>query len=140
MRVRKGLGLLLILIGLMVIGGVAAYAMKADYWLLSPREKFLRSWQEDLTRLKKAGTLPASFDHIRSIEIHSDNSPAADWVDALKSRIPSDPTGTYKLSVMVIHWIDGNRYGAIIQYNLTDTKTGNAIWEISRTLHLGYLI
>ena len=137
---RKGFGLVLVLVGLIIIGAVGAYAMKADYWLLSPRDKFLRSWREDLTRLQKAKTLPTGWDHVRTINVRSDNSPAADWVDALKARIPTDPSGTYQLNIIVIHWIDGTRYGAIIQYNLTDTKSGNTVWEISRTLHLGYLI
>lgn len=137
---RKGFGLLLILASLLIVGGIAAVATKADYWLMSPKDKFLRSWQDDTALLRKTKSLPPAWDHIREIEIKSDNSPATNWVDSLKSRITTDPTGTFKLNVMVIHWIEGNRYGAIVQYSLTDTKSGNTIWEISRTLHLGYLI
>lgn len=137
---RKGLGLLLLILALVVIGGVAAVATKADYWLLTPKEKFLKSWQDDTALLRKTKNLPAGWDHIKTVEIKSDNSPATTWVDNLKQRIPVDPNGTYKLNVIVIHWIEGNRYGAIVQYSLTDTKSGNTVWEISRTLHLGYLI
>jgi hypothetical protein len=137
---RKSLGFLLLVVGLLAIGGVVAVSMKADYWLLTPKEKFLTSWQDDVSRLRKSHALPPSWDHIREIEIQSDNSPAVDWVDSLKAKIPIDSTGTYKLNIMVIHWIEKNKYGAIIQYSIKDLKTGNTIWEVSRTLHLGYLI
>lgn len=137
---RKFLGFVLVIVSLLIVGGIAASTLKADYWILSPKEKFIRSWQEDLALLKKSGKIPAGFDHIREIEVRSDNSPARDWLDDLKRKIPTEPTGTYKLSVMVIHWIEENRYGAIIQYNLVDTKSGNTVWELSRTFKLGYLL
>lgn len=137
---RKGFGLLLLIISLIVIGGVFAVATKADYWLLSPKDKFLQRWQQDTALLRKSKSLPPGWDHVRSVDVRSDNSPAANWVESLKSRIPTDPTGTYQMNVMIIHWIEGNKYGAIVQYTLIDTKTGNTVWEISRTLHLGYLI
>ena len=137
---RKGLGFLLVLVSLLIIGGLAASIFKADYWILSPKDKFIRSWQDDVALLKKSGKLPDGFNHIREIEIKSDNSPARDWIDDLKRRVPTEPTGTYKLSVMVIHWIEDTRYGAIVQYNLVDTKSGNTVWELSRTFKLGYLL
>jgi hypothetical protein len=137
---RKGLGFLLILVSLLVIGGVAAVSLHADYWMLSPKEKFMSSWQDDVRLLRKKKALPAPWDHIREIEVRSDNSPAIDWVDSLKKQIKIDPNGTYKLNVMVIHWIEKTKYGAIVQYSITDLKSGNTIWEISRTLHLGYLL
>lgn len=137
---RKGLGLLLLIISLLVIGSVVAVQTKADYWLLTPKEKFMTSWKEDVNLLRKSKKLPAGWDHLRDVEIKSDNSAAIDWSANLKQQIPTDPNGTYKLGVMVIHWIEGNKYGAIIQYSLTDLKSGNTVWEISRTLHLGYLL
>ena len=138
--VRKGFGFLLIIAGLLLVGAVAATVFKADYWILSPREKFLRSWEEDIALLRKSQKLPPGWDHIRLVEVKSDNSPARDWVDDLKKRVPTDPTGTYKLSVMTIHWLEENRYGAIVQYNIVDLKSGNTIWELSRTFKLGYLL
>lgn len=137
---RKGLGFLLILISLLVVGGVAAVSFHADYWLLTPKEKFLTSWQDDVRLLRKNHSLPASWDHIREVEVKSDNSPALDWIESLKQQIHIDPNGTFKLNVMVIHWIEKNKYGAIVQYSITDTRSGNTVWEISRTLHLGYLL
>jgi hypothetical protein len=137
---RKSVGFLLLLISLLVIGGVAAVSLRADYWLLAPKEKFLTSWQEDVKLLRKNKSLPAAWDHIREVEVKSDNSPAMDWIESLKKQIKIDTNGTYKLNVMVIHWIEKTKYGAIVQYSITDTKSGNTIWEISRTLHLGYLL
>jgi hypothetical protein len=137
---RKGLGFLLVIASLLIVGAIAAVSLRADYWILSPREKFLRSWQEDVLLLQKSNKLPQGWSHIRTVEVKSDNSPARDWVDDLKKRVPTDPTGTYKLSVMAIHWIEENRYGAIIQYNLVDTKSGNTVWELSRTFKLGYIL
>lgn len=137
---RKGFGFLLILVSLLILGAVAAAYFKADYWVLSPKEKFLRSWQEDQAILKKAGNLPEGLSHLRQVEIRSDNSPAQEWLADLKGKIPLDPNGTFKLSVMVIHWIESNRYGAVVQYNLVDLKSGNTVWEFSRTYKLGYLL
>lgn len=137
---RKFLGFIFIIVALTVAGGVVAVATKSDYWLLSPKEKFLRSWQDDLNLLQKRKALPEGFSHLKSVEIRSDNSPASEWVESLRSKIPLDPTGTYQLKIMVVHWIDGNKYGTIVQYTLVDTRSGNTVWEISRTLHLGYLI
>ncbi len=137
---RKGFGFLLVLLSFVILGGVAAIYFKADYFLLSPKEKFIESFQNDIALLKKSGTLPEAYSHIREVEIKSDNSPARDWLDDLKRKIPRDQNGTYKLSVMVIHWIEANRYGAIVQYNLVDLKSGNTVWEFSRTFKLGYLL
>jgi hypothetical protein len=138
--VRRNFGLFILIVGLLVIGSVAAVSLKADYWLLTPKEKFIASWQDDVQLLQKTKNLPDAWHHIREVEIKSDNSPAADWVESLKPRIRIDPLGNYKLNIMVIHWIEKNKYGAIIQYSITDLKSGNTVWEISRTLHLGYLI
>ena len=137
---RKGVGFLLISVSLLAIGAVTAMTFRADYWLLAPKEKFLSSWQEDVRLLKKKNALPASWDHIREVEVKSDNSPAIDWIESLKSQVKIDPNGTHKLNVLVIHWIEKTKYGVIVQYSITDIKSGNTIWEISRTLHLGYLL
>jgi hypothetical protein len=137
---RKGVGFLLLLVSLLVAAGVAAVTFHADYWMLAPKDKFLRSWQEDLKLLRKNKALPASWDHIREVEVKSDNSPAIDWVESVKKQTKLDPNGTFKLNVMVIHWIEKTKYGAIVQYSITDTRSGNTVWEISRTLHLGYLL
>lgn len=137
---RKSLGALLIVISLVAVGGLAAKQLNASYWILSPKEKFISSWQSDINALESAHKLPSPWKHIRQIEFKSDNSPAADWLDSLKKQFQLDPNGSYKLNVMVIHWIEKNRYGAIVQYSITDLKSGNTIWELSRTLPLGFLI
>ena len=137
---RKTFGILLLIIGLLAIGTVAAVSLRAQYWLLTPKEKFMTSWQEDLALLRKSKNLPAGWDHIQKVEIKSDSSAAIDWVQSLKPKIKIDSAGNYKLNIMVIHWIEKNKYGAIVQYSMTDLKSGNLIWEISRTLHLGYLL
>lgn len=137
---RKSLGSILLIAGLLAIGGIAAVSMKANYWLLTPKNKFITSWQDDVRLLRKTKSLPNGWDHIREVEIKSDNSPAIEWGESMRPQLKIDPNGTYKLNVMVIHWIEKNEYGAIVQYSITDLKSGNTVWEISRTLHLGYLI
>ena len=137
---HKGLGFIFLLVSVLALAGIASVTFHADYWLLPPREKFLSSWQDDVKLLRKNRALPTAWDHIREVVVKSDNSPAVDWVESLRRQIKIEPTGAYKMNVMVIHWIENTKYGAIIQYSITDTRTGNTIWEVSRTLHLGYLI
>jgi hypothetical protein len=136
--VRKGMGLSFIFVA--VILAVAAWFLVAggQFWLLTPKEKFLSAWRTDLRLLEQSKSLPAEWKNIRTISVRTDNSPAQDWVINLIPPIATNPNGTYKLDIFIVHWLEGYRYGAIMTYSLIDTRNNNnTIWELSRTHKLG---
>lgn len=133
----KKIGFLFVLISALVIVAFSMLFLKASFWLAAPQEKFIRSWQEDIALLEKSNKLPKEWFNVREVRLRTDNSPVQSWTEHNKHPIKMNPNGTYALNVMLIHWIEGYRYGVVIQYNLVDTKNDNTIWELGRTLKLG---
>ena len=137
---RKGLGFLLIILALIVGAAAAAQYYNVDYWLLPSKDKFAVQWKKDVGTLEKSGKLPEGWQQIREISIKTDASPAQNWVVGLEAPMKKKPDGTYKLEVFIAHWIDNDKYGALIQYNLVDLRTGNTTWELSRNLQIGRIL
>lgn len=134
---RKGIGFILLIVALASLGLVSYAVFRVDYWLAPPPEKFKRSWYEDVQLLEKSKSLPKEWQSIREISIKADNSPAQDWIAELTAPITVTKDGHYRLDVFIIHWIEKERYGVVIQYNLVELKSQNTIWELGRTLKLG---
>jgi hypothetical protein len=109
--------------------------------LLTPSAKKLDfAIREDLQLLKKTKTFPAKeWMNISQVEISSDASPVQDWISKDSLVITKKPDGDFKLNVFATLWLDENRYGAIIQYDLVDLKTKNTVWELNRTYKLGWI-
>lgn len=136
---RKGIGLTLLVVSVTSLILVCFTVLHIDYWLAPPYEKFKRSWAEDVLLLEKSKSLPKEWDSIREIAIKSDNSPAQDWIAETQAPITVTSKGNYRLDVFVIHWLEGYRYGVVLQYNLVDLRNQNTIWELGRTLKLGWV-
>jgi hypothetical protein len=134
---NKKVGLILVVSALAVALWVAWFGLDANYWLAPPHDKMNLSWSRDVRLLEESGRLPTQWNEIKEISIRADNSPIQDWLSGLEAPIRRNPNGQYRLEVFLIHMIEGNRYGAVIQYNLVDLKNDNTIWEAGRTLKLG---
>lgn len=135
---RKGTGIGLIFAALVLGFGAWFTLAGGQFWLLTPKEKFLTAWSQDLELLSKSGNLPKEWENIREVALKTDNSPAQDWISGVKPPIPTNQNGTYRLDVFVVHWLEGYRYGAILTYSLVDTRRNdNTVWELSRTHKLG---
>ena len=146
-QIRKKVGLVLLLASLASIAWLAAVFFNLSFWLASPDKKFLRAWNEDIQLLEKTkNSLPKEWHQIREISLKADNSPIQEWMqikgweDALKKPIPIDPkSGQFRLDIFLIHWLEGYRYGVVVQYNLVDLRNNNTTWELGRTLKLGVI-
>jgi hypothetical protein len=136
---NKNVGLILVVSALAVALWVAWFGLDVNYWLAPPHDKMNISWSRDVRLLEESGRLPPQWTEIKDISIRADNSPIQDWLMALKAPIRRNPNGQYRLDVFLIHLIEGNRYGAVIQYNLVDLRDENTIWEAGRTLKLGLI-
>jgi hypothetical protein len=110
---------------------------KASFWLSPPAAKFQRAWNEDVQLLEKSAKLPPEWQSIKEIAVTGDNSPVQTWLPGATAPIKTDPQGKYRLNVFAIHWLEGFRYGVVIQYHIVDLSNQNTIWELGRTLKLG---
>ena len=137
---RKGLGVILILGALIAVCSALAHVYSLNYWLLPAKEKFKTSWANDIKLLEESKKLPQAWSEIKDINVRTDNSPAQDWIVNFRSPIQTNPKGTFRLDIFIIHFIQNDRYGAVIQYNLVDLKNGNTVWELARTLKLGFIL
>lgn len=145
---QKKIGLLLLFLA---IFGAAAFAFKksgASYYIKSPYAKLMSRWSDDIRLLQRVDKLPKQWAEIKELEIGGDNSwPTQDWLEKITTSakaeinsvlsIKKNPNGRYKLEVFLVHWIEGYRYGVVVQYHLVDLATTNTIWELDRTFKLG---
>ncbi len=136
---RKSLPLMLIIASLGGLIITATNGLRLNYWLSPPKEKFFESWSADLDNLKSSGKLPKAWDEIKQISVKSDNSPAQDWLATTPPIIKTNSHGNYRLEIFVIHWIEGTRYGVVVQHSLLDLQNNNTVWELSRTYPLGFV-
>lgn len=135
----KRVGAVLIAASVLIALLLTFTALRLDYWLAPPNEKFVRSWQDDIALLQESKRFPQEWYEIKEVNIRSDNSPAQEWIENLKAPITLNPNGTYRLNVFVIHWLEDIRYGVVVQYNLVDLRNNNTVWELGRTFKLGFV-
>ena len=136
---NKRVGLTLIIFSVILVGWVAYVTLGLGYWLLPPEQKFAQSWKTDIALLEKSQKLPKQWNDIKEVSLRAAAGPAQDWIAGHPNPISSQILGHYKLDIFVIHWLEGYRYGVVIQYNLVDLKNQNTVWELGRTLKLGFV-
>ena len=118
---------------------VLAYVLNAPYWLRPPQEKFALAWRQDLSHLDKEHKLPEAWKSLKNVEFTSNDEQVIDWYQKTGNPLPVSENGHFKLQVLGVHFIEGNRYGVMLQYNLVDLKSGNTVGEFSRRLKLGLM-
>lgn len=136
---QKKIGALIVLGALLLSGIAGAQYFQVGYFIKSPKDKFQLTWNQDLELLKRSGSLPKQWESIREIVIRTDDSPIQDWLNPKSLPIPKNPQGTYQLDILFTHWIENNRYGVVIQYDLFDSKSKNLVWSLGRTHTLGFV-
>lgn len=146
----------LILVGLSIIGilTLAAISFRVGYLIKSPYEKLVATLNEDIKNLAASKKLPPAWNDIKEIKFKGDNTwPVQDWLTKLSppktspapKKIPTKPAivakanGRFRLDIFLIHWIEGYRYGAVVQFQLIDLATTNTVWELDRTYKLGFI-
>lgn len=130
-------GIVLLLSSIALAALIALVGFNQKYWLLAPPEKFEQSWKADLGLLAntKQGEM---LKRVGKIRIRSDgHSPASDWIEKIKAPLEKNKDGDLLADIFVIHQIEGNRYGVIIQYEFIQLKDENKVGEFARTLWLG---
>lgn len=138
---KKALGITLIATGFLTLILIFTRSIpKIEYWMASPKNKLARAISNDLMNLEKHHQLPPAWQEIQIVQIKGANEPASSWVEDLKLPIKTSRSGHYVLKVFVIHWIEDKSYGAVVEYGLYDSKSGNKTDEFARTLKLGFLI
>jgi hypothetical protein len=135
--VHRKFGFLILIIAIAVAVFAAAKVFRINYWLLTPNEKFQQSWTEDVKLLEKTGQLPKEWQQISEINVRTDTSPVQDWIDKNRMPIQRTASGSYRLDIFLTHWIDHNRYGVVVQYDLIEKKSKNLVWHLGRTFKLG---
>jgi len=125
-----------------VIASLVCIALipSVNFWILPPQVKFARAWKTDIDLLNHQNAAPKAFGQIREIHFRSDESRIYDWYQATTTApIPTKKDGKYRLEILALSFIDGYRYGAILQYNWVDLESGNTVGEFGRTLRLGLI-
>lgn len=126
--------LMIAAIALLIMGSLVG--LNYRYWLKPPQEKFAEAWKRDM-ELIMSTPQAERLKSIKQIEIKTDSSPVQDWVSQIKPPIIVQPSGKYKLALLILHQIHEHRYGVMIQYTLVDLESGNTVDEFARTLKLG---
>ncbi len=115
------------------------FATNLKFWMLPPSQKFSVAVAEDLKLLDQKHFLPEAWQKIQKISLTSDASHVSNWLDEKSFQIPVQKNGEYILEIFVSEWIDGYRYGALVEYDLVNIKNKNTVWELNRTYKLGFL-
>lgn len=110
-----------------------------DYWNeknAKPYKKLEKLWKEDVRLLNESGKMPASWNHVKEVEVIAGTPETRDWLKRIK--IPLAPRGNpdHKLQALVVVWVEGGKRGTMIQYNLTNLESGDNVYELGRTLIL----
>jgi hypothetical protein len=119
------------------VAAVGAYTFNLPYWMMKPDEKFATEWRKDLSLLQDNGKFPKDWQSLSAVEFTSNDTQVQDWYQKTKSPFVTKKDGTHKLQILGVHFIEGNRYGVLFQYNWIENKSGNTVGELSRRLKLG---
>ena len=131
--------LLVIVCALAFVASLLFTQLNATFWLAPPEKKFALAIAEDLKLLEQKHFLPEGWQKIQSIALTSDASHVSNWLKKNSFEIKQKPTGDFILEIFVSEWIDGYRYGALVEYDLVDSKNKNTVWELNRTYKLGFI-
>ena len=135
---NKKLASLLFIAAFFIVFCAFWFPLRGSFWVAAPQKKFELAWKNDVELLQNSRMLPKQWDQIREIRLSSDNSPIQNWLTQVKAPIHTDPNGRFRLDIYFLHWIEGYRYGVIVNYRLEDlANKNNTVWEQARTFRLG---
>ena len=100
-------------------------------------QRFERQWAEDVTALEASPKLPKPWFDVSQIEVIGGTPDTKGFLRRVQVPLKvKNPNGQYKLEALVVLWTEDNQNGVMIQYNITDLKTNNMVYELGRTLVL----
>jgi hypothetical protein len=95
-----------------------------------------RQWTDDVEQLEASGKLPPSWSDVSDIEVVGGTPETREWLPRIQVPLKTKAKGGHKMEVLVVVWEEDGKRGALVQYNITDAKTGNNVWELGRTFIL----
>ena len=101
-----------------------------------PEFRFARNWKHDFDLLENAKQLPEGFKRLRSIKVTSTSPKIKDLAQKLTGFIPTNSSGEFDLEIFFDPMTEHK--GILVQYDLVDVKSGNTVFEISRTLPITF--
>jgi hypothetical protein len=96
----------------------------------SPEKKFMSAWQDDITRLDRAHSLPNGFKDLNKVGFTCSSERLKKAFDKYPLTLHRDPNGKFNLEIFADE-VEGG--GIVVQYDLVEVKTGNTVWELGRT-------
>ncbi len=140
MKIFRFFGLLFLVFGILIVSftyeDVLPFFSKSDSGILKAL------WKEDIENLIAAGKMPDAYFSIREIEVMKTDTPeSAQLLKEAQPRFMTIPQGQNRLRIFLDAWEaqDIRKKGVLVQLQLVDLKSGNTIWELSRTYPLGDL-
>lgn len=128
-----------LLLAALVVGAYFFFNRALTPYKESVSVRLGRAISQDLQSLKAKSSLPEQFNKVRGFELSTEGSTFKPWVDETKISFPTDPNGTFELQLFIFFFVNENRYGANVQYDLVDSKTKNTVWELTRSYNLGWI-
>ena len=111
-----------------------------DYWQsrnAPPFKRFERQWAEDVRQMEESGKLPKPWFDVAEVEIIPGKPEAKVMLRQIHVPLAGKKKdGQHRLEVLVVPWEEEGKTGVMLQYNLTETKSKNMIYELGRTLIL----
>lgn len=102
----------------------------------TPAEQLQWAWEDDLIDLNQRRLLPKEWKDIREIQLIPTDDFTKASLHQLETPITLNEKGQFRLEILMVSWQEAQQSGVIFQYNLTNMKTKNQIWEMGRTFTL----
>lgn len=135
-KVIKLLGSLTLGFGILLV--IFFYRDVIPFWGGTSTERLASLWRRDVAKLMSNEKLPPAWFNVKTVHHVPLGQLPEKWLKEGVS--PLKPTGgmeTFELEVLIDAIKDDDELGAMIQYTLIETLSGNTIWQIGRTLMLG---
>ncbi len=95
--------------------------------------------ENDLDLLAEKKLLPKEWKQIKEVEILFLSEKAKAALQGNNVYIPKQPSGKFKLELIIADWEDQGHPGLITQMNLINLENKNKIWELGRTYDFAIL-
>lgn len=105
---------------------------------MSDGQRLVQLVRSDLERLAQENLLPLELQNLSEVSLTSHSERAKEWIveQNFNNIFKQSKEGKYNLQIDLLEWSEGEKNGAILQFNLLENSTKNKIWEISRSYDL----
>ncbi len=135
-KIIKLLGTLTLGFGILLM--TFFYRDVAPFWGGTSTERLASLWRRDIAKLMSNEKLPQAWFNVKTVRHIPMGQTPEKWLkEGVSPLKPTGGTKNFELEVLIDAITDNDELGAMIQYTLIDTLSGNTIWQIGRTLMLG---